>query len=250
MENQTASPANQSLTEPTTAATLPVSKGNNLKKILIGLIIALLLVAGSAAAYFFVLPMLQSGTTIDCQNYNFFMNQTGEVTVTNNGTDPSEAQSATVLINDTEDSNFEVPIIQPSETSTIGIITAPTQSFTWQVIGSDYCANSGTHEIIAEPQITAQCDVIKAYDKDWKLLTSTELANLKPGDIIRFTVQGSSESGEFTKARFTINEEVRSETSSLKPETQELYDEYEVPEEVTTFVVNAQVYNQELDQWF
>jgi hypothetical protein len=240
--------------QPDASPIVPETKSDvgKIKKILIIFVVLLLLSAAGAGAYFYGLPLLQKQPAVDCQNYAFSVNQTGEVTVTNNSDSASQNQSATVYINDAEETTLEVPIIQPGSSSTLGIISAPDQTFTWKVTGSNFCENSGTVELAEKPQITTMCDVIKAYDENWKLLTSTELANLSTGDKVYFTVVGTTESGEFDKARFTINEEVRDETTNVKPDSdpKEYYDQYTIPEDSPTFVVNAQLHESDSDQWF
>lgn len=99
------------------------------------------------------------------------------------------------------------------------------------------------------PEISAQCLDIKVYDTDWNLLSSEELANLSQGNVIRFAAAGSANLGYFDKARFTINGLQRPEVTTQKPGTNEFYDEYTIPEGVTTFTVNAQIHHSELG-WF
>lgn len=93
---------------------------------------------------------------------------------------------------------------------------------------------------------TAQCQNVKAYDTNWTQLTATQLKGLKAGDKVRFTVAGQASSGNFTKARFTINGTVRGEVTGKKPNTQEFFDEYTIPAGVTTFNITAQIYHETL----
>jgi hypothetical protein len=94
---------------------------------------------------------------------------------------------------------------------------------------------------------TAICYNIKAYDVNWTQLTNTQLAMLKPGDIVRFTVEGQASSGNFIMARFTINGVRRPEVITLKPGTNEFYDEYTIPSDGTTsFTISGEVYHETL----
>ena len=90
---------------------------------------------------------------------------------------------------------------------------------------------------------TAQCLNIKAFDADWTELTSAQLAQLKVGDTVRFTVAGQASSGSFDKARFKINSVQRPEVTGKRPGTDEYYDEYTIPAGITTFTINAQIHH-------
>jgi hypothetical protein len=94
---------------------------------------------------------------------------------------------------------------------------------------------------------TAICYNIKAYDTNWTQLTNTQLAQLKPGNVVRFTVQGQASTGNFTKARFTINGTTRPEVTAKKSGTNEFYDEYTIPSNGTTnFTIGGEVYHESL----
>ena len=90
---------------------------------------------------------------------------------------------------------------------------------------------------------TAQCLNIKAYDTNWTELTSAQLAQIKVGDTVRFTVAGQASSGSFDKARFKINGVQRPEVTGKRPATEEYYDEYTIPAGITTFTINAQIHH-------
>jgi len=90
---------------------------------------------------------------------------------------------------------------------------------------------------------TAQCLNIKAFDVNWALLTSEQLKALKAGDKVRFTVGGTASSGSFDKAKFKINGVDRPEVAAKRPDSNEFYDEYTIPEGVTTFTINAQIHH-------
>lgn len=93
------------------------------------------------------------------------------------------------------------------------------------------------------PSVSFQCLNVKAYDTNWNLLTPEQLRSLKPGDKVRFAVAGSTNSGGFDKARFIINGVPRQEVTQKKPGSDEFYDEYTVPQGVTSFNISAQVHH-------
>jgi hypothetical protein len=99
------------------------------------------------------------------------------------------------------------------------------------------------------PAISAACLEIKAFDTEWNRLSASELSNLKAGDTVRFTVAGTATSGSIDKARFTINGVQRAETTSKRPQTNEFYDEYTIPEDTTSFTIGAQIHHSSLG-WF
>jgi hypothetical protein len=104
-------------------------------------------------------------------------------------------------------------------------------------------------EVTNTPGVSAECSDVKVYDTTWNPLSSNELADLETGDIVRFTVSGTSSSGNFDKARFTINGVLQSEVAAIKPGSNEYYDEYTIPAGVTAFTVTAQIHHTELG-WF
>jgi hypothetical protein len=95
--------------------------------------------------------------------------------------------------------------------------------------------------------ISALCSEVKAYDTDWNLLTASELANLKTGDKVLFAVSGTTSSGSFDKARFTINGILRSEVTAKKPGGQEYYDEYTIPTGTVNFSVKGEIHHTQLE---
>ena len=94
---------------------------------------------------------------------------------------------------------------------------------------------------------SAQCLNIKAFDSEWNSITN--LSSLVAGDVVRFTVAGSAGSGSFDKARFKINGTLRPDVSVKRTGTNEFYDEYTIPEDVTTFTINAEIHHSSLG-WF
>jgi len=98
-------------------------------------------------------------------------------------------------------------------------------------------------------KVTLQCNNVKVYDKDFNLLTSGQLKSLSAGDQIKVAVSGGASSGSFDKAQFTINGVQRPEVSSKKSGTQEIYDEYTIPDGVTQFTIKAQIHHKEENKW-
>ncbi len=101
-------------------------------------------------------------------------------------------------------------------------------------------------------EIYCSCLEIQAFDTEWNELTSTELSNLKAGNTVRFTVSGTTNSGNIDKARFRINSPTwRTVVVAKKPGTNKFYDEYTIPEGVTGFTINAQLHHTSSDiGWF
>lgn len=91
---------------------------------------------------------------------------------------------------------------------------------------------------------SAQCLDVKAYDTNWTQLTVAQLAQLRAGDRIRFTVAGTSVGGgSIDRARFRINGVQRPEVTQKKPGTEEYYDEYIIPSGTATFTIHAQIHH-------
>lgn len=99
------------------------------------------------------------------------------------------------------------------------------------------------------PSITAECSEVKAYTTSWGQLTQEQLNNLEAGDMVRFTVSGTTTGGTFDKARFTINGTQRDPVTTKKPGTEEYYDQYEIPDDTYDFSVDAQIHHSSLG-WF
>jgi len=93
------------------------------------------------------------------------------------------------------------------------------------------------------------CLDVKVFDTDWNRIPSSDFVNIQPGDTVRFTVGGSTTGGSITKARFTINGQLRAEVVGKRPGADEYYDEYTIPQSATGFTVEAQVFHSTLG-WF
>jgi hypothetical protein len=115
----------------------------------------------------------------------------------------------------------------------------PTGQCDSKIVSNSSCSDTPTQP--GGP--TAQCLNIKAYDTDWNLLSSDQRSTLKPGDTVRFAVAGQTTGGSFDKARFKINGVQRPEVTQKKPGSEEYYDEYTIPEGVTSFTINAQIHH-------
>ena len=100
-----------------------------------------------------------------------------------------------------------------------------------------------------QSEIAIKCHGVKAYSEDWTELSATDLSALKAGDKVRFSVSGSSSSGNFDKAQFTINGTARAEVQSKKPGSEEFYDEFTIPAGVQSFNVTAKVHHAGTDKW-
>lgn len=96
------------------------------------------------------------------------------------------------------------------------------------------------------PPIGAACHNVQAYDTNWNLLTGYDLSNLSEGDVVRFAVGGTTDSGSFDRARFTINGTQRAEVTTKRPGTNDFYDEYTVPAGVTNFTIDAEIHHTSL----
>lgn len=95
----------------------------------------------------------------------------------------------------------------------------------------------------ATKQYDATCSEIRAYDLNWNALDSTSLVNLTPGTIVRFTISGTTTSGNFDKARFTINGSQTPEVTQTRPNTHDFFYEYIIPEVTTDFTIQGQIHH-------
>ncbi|HSX49015.1 MAG TPA: hypothetical protein VLE44_02040 [Candidatus Saccharimonadales bacterium] len=100
------------------------------------------------------------------------------------------------------------------------------------------------------PGITAQCTAVAAYDTNWAPLTVAQLSALKPGDKVRFTVAGTTSSGSFDQARFTINGALQAPVTGQRPNSADFFEEYTIPAGVTSFTVTAQIHLPADNNWY
>ncbi len=98
---------------------------------------------------------------------------------------------------------------------------------------------------------TAQCLNIKAYDTSWVQLTAQQLSALSTGSVVRFASKGSATSGNFDRARFTVNGVLRPEVTTANPsDPQEFYDQYTIPAGITSFSIGAEIHSTALNDWY
>jgi len=93
--------------------------------------------------------------------------------------------------------------------------------------------------------ISAQCNEVVVYDLQGNTLSQSDLSSLKAGDKVTFAVSGQTDSGTFTKARFTVNGTLLGETTT-KNSKGEYVTEYTIPANTTTFKVKGEVYHSSL----
>ncbi len=252
MEPQTPN-SPQSEPQPAPSVTNTPNEGGGGKKTLLTIVIILavlsLLGGGAFAAYKTGLLKLKG---FDCANYSLNIDSKGLVTVTNTSSKGAPAQKVKVLINSSEIASLDAPALEGGESAAIGTVATPEGQFEWQLVGASSCTSSGTVTPSPTPiaKVVARCELINAYDEEWNLLTAADLSALKKGDVVRFTVLGTSSEGIFDKARFTINDEERPETTSKRPSSDEFYEEYIVPTGINSISVSAKVHHGELDKWF
>lgn len=218
----------------------------------------------------------------DCSKYVFSIDSLGRVTVRNDSTRDEPSQEAKVYINGNLVATLSVPALRKGQSAEIGYIALPSGSFQWRIDGTRDCDDSGSITLSptptptdppsqtpsptppqtststptespsnppSEPPITAQCLDVKVFDTDWNRIPSSDFVNIQPGDTVRFTVGGSTTGGSITKARFTINGQLRAEVVGKRPGADEYYDEYTIPQSATGFTVEAQVFHSTLG-WF
>ncbi|MCX7928679.1 MAG: hypothetical protein N2558_03255 [Patescibacteria group bacterium] len=220
-------------------------------KKVIATILGLIIMLGSIGTIAFLVQnqQLKVGSAWDCSKYNFHVSRTGVVTVQNGSRYNESVQDAQVYINNTLVSTFSVPALTSGQGATLGTVSVPSrQGFTWKVHGTIDCEDEGSYHAETTPSITisASCNNVIAYDKNWQQLNNQQLSQLKAGDIVRFTIGGTTTSGSFDKARFIINGVQKPETTSLRPNTSEFYYEYIIPSETTTFEVKAEIHHSQL----
>lgn len=211
----------------------------NSKKILAALGVFLMLVGIGAGVFLVRRQQLSQSFAWDCSLYGFNLDSNGTVTVLNGSGRNEPDQEAKVYINGTLVDTFSVPSLASGEGATLGTVSLPAgSSYTWAIEGTKDCRNSGGVETYS-----AQCLNIQAFDKNWALLTAADLTQLEEGDVVRFSVAGTTTQGTINRARFSINNATPVETTNLRPGTQEFYYEYTIPAGVTSFSVKAELFH-------
>lgn len=143
-------------------------------------------------------------------------------------------------------SNIQIWVSDMTPTPTQEVTSTPTPTLPPGTSPTPTSALSHTPTPTLPPGVTAACGEVEAYDTNWNKLTSTQLAALDPGDVVRFVVSGTSSSGTFDKAKFTVNGTALPETSTKKPGSDAFYVEYTIPASGTNFSVSAQVHHSTL----
>lgn len=103
--------------------------------------------------------------------------------------------------------------------------------------------------ICSDPPLIAQCNLVRVYDLEWNQITTEFLPSLTPGQTIRVTVAGSVSQGTIGQARFTINGETRQPVTQIRPGTNEIYDEFVIPQNITSFSIKGELFHPEIG-WF
>jgi len=223
-------------------------KDDRSKKKVLAVLGLMLMIVGIGTGVFLVRnQQIFNSQAWDCSLYTFNLESDGTVTVTNGSSREEPAQKANVYINGTLVKTLDVPALSPGEGATLGSISIPSnQSFTWKVEGTKDCRNEGSVEF---KEANASCGAVIAYDENWNKLTIEELSQLSKGDIVRFAVTPTANTGVFKRARFSVNGETAVEVTDKRPGSEDFYFEYLIPDNVYNFIVRAEVLHSELG-WF
>lgn len=246
----------------------------------------ILLVSSVAAGVFLVSQSAEFRTQAwDCTKYVFEVSEDGVVTTRNGSTRNEPSQRADVKINGELVATLDVPALDAGEAATIGNVPVPDNGFFWEVIGSKDCEDQGSYEpketptpspsptpeptvtgtvtpspsptvtpsittppsaTPTTPPITASCGEVHAYDEEWNQLDVADLSALEPGDTIYIGVGGTSSTGFFSLARFTINGTTRPAVRTKHPTNGEFVDGYTIPEGVVDFIIEAEIHHDSL----
>ncbi len=239
--NQNPSPASTNMFSP------PPQKKPT-KKIVAAIVGVLLLITGLVSGVVLInQQQLFQQKAWDCTKYHFVMTQTGKISAVNDSNRVEPLQKADVFINNQKVTTVNVPQLAAGQSAVVGQVTVPSNgAFNWQVKGLSDCSSAGSFQA----QETAKCLNIKAYDKNWNLLTQTQLTALKAGSVVRFAVAGSTSSGAFSKARFTINGTKGPEVTTKRPTSEDYYYEYTIPTGTSTFSISAELFHNQFNAWF
>ncbi|OGM21758.1 hypothetical protein A2714_02685 [Candidatus Woesebacteria bacterium RIFCSPHIGHO2_01_FULL_38_9] len=80
----------------------------------------------------------------DCSKYTFSVSGSGVVAIQNQSTRDEPAQQARVSINGTLVTTLNVPALPKGQNATLGTVQVPQGAFSWEVVGTKDCRNSGT----------------------------------------------------------------------------------------------------------
>lgn len=216
--------------------------GRRRRVIMIGIALVLMLTGIASGTYLLSRQQLGDSFAWDCATYVFDVDESGSVTVRNGSTRDLPAQVAKVYIDDQEVAEFEAPALNSGDSASLGVVEVPEDGqFSWRVEGNKDCENSDSYA----PNAVAQCLSVKAFDEEWEPLDADDLSALEEGDVVRFTIGGITNQGTFEMARFTINGELTDPVTDKRPGTDEFYIEYEMPEDVTDFTIDADLMHSE-----
>lgn len=94
------------------------------------------------------------------------------------------------------------------------------------------------------PSPLATCSQVQVYSSKWTLLSSADYASYQAGDKLYLCVTGSSNTGQFIKAEFTVNSITRPEVTFTKPDNNQYFcDLYTIPDNTYSFRFSARIYN-------
>ncbi|MBN1169145.1 hypothetical protein JXA63_04615 [Candidatus Woesebacteria bacterium] len=119
-------------------------------------------------------------------------------------------------------------------------------SLTWERVGPESeCKNIVNIQVwmIEIPEqtndpVVSQCRDIKIYDNDWNQISENDL---NAGDNIYIAVASITNAGSIEQARFIINNTIQQPTNLIKPESNELYMQYTIPEDVDKLQIEVEL---------
>lgn len=103
--------------------------------------------------------------------------------------------------------------------------------------------NSGQRQIIIN-RVSSQG--INVYNRDWELLTESDLKNLKNGDLIYIGIKTISQDKDIDKARIKINKENWSEedeVTNFNEKNGVFFKEYQITSEESKLVIEAELHS-------
>lgn len=154
------------------------------------------------------------------------------------------------------------PTLFPTVTPTPLATPSPTPSLVPSPTLTPTPTPTPTLQPSSSPIVGAQCVNIKLYqlsgpkeDPDaWELLTSAQIAGLQAGDTIYVTTQGTLENATITRARIRVNQStwlINNETINTKPCNgsclEEWYITYTLPTGILDFKIESEVYSPQFD---
>ncbi len=209
------------------------------KKALFAIIAVIILTITTLSGFILIArPVLFKSNAWNCGAYTFSLTANGSVIVTNNSSSAEPLQRADVFVNNQLVHTFDVPALPAGGSQTLGTVTVPTSTFSWQINGTSDCSNAGRIEITGT---SYQCQNIKAYSEDGSTAyTASQLSSLTAGSKIRLVAVGSGAVTNYTSVRFTVNGSLLP-ASTLKDSNNNYYDSYTIPTGVKDFEITAQL---------